>query len=219
MDPITTAILGAIAASTSKLVSRGLEDAYAGLKTLIMNRYGRRSEVAQAVRAVEEEPEKDELREWLKEEIAGIGADRDFDIYNAALRVRDEVEALPGGKRIIQVVQGGGMVAGRDIRADRGSTIIGRDQHNWFAESAPHIPRTAIGWILGVPAFIAIMAGFLIFGLSLVDVIMNPPDINSPEFADVPEGFGIGFLLLIVGFVVGAIGSAIDAALSSRSKR
>jgi hypothetical protein len=221
MDPITTAILAALSAFATKRAGEALEGAYSTLVTAIRRKFGANSNLLQAVQAVEEDPKDDELRNWLKEEIDAAGAARDAKIKNAAEHVIEEVRGLRGGQRIIRVAQDGGVIIEGNVHVDHGSTFAGRDiitdqsRNTYTSEPSAYIPQTPIGWILGIPALICILAGFLVFFFSLGDAMGSSSGPSDETFSDA----GFAFKLIIVGFVVGAIATGIDKTLGSRRKK
>jgi hypothetical protein len=100
MDPITTAILAALA----KLAEPAIKDAYDGLKAIIKRKFGARHEVVHAVESLEEKPDSVGRREMLKTEIVGSGAAVDAEILAAARSLLKNVEKQPGGKQVVQQI-------------------------------------------------------------------------------------------------------------------
>ena len=105
MDPVTTAILGALAAGglagLNDMVGKAVGDAYAGLKSLIGRRAGH-EDVSKAFAEVEAKPASAGRRATLEEEITAAGLDRDEEVLAAA---RDLIERLGGAAAAGQVVQ------------------------------------------------------------------------------------------------------------------
>ena len=87
MEPVTTAIVAAIAAGVARGaggVGEGLlGDAYAALKAVLLRKFGG-SDLANAVDELEARPESDGRQQVLAEEVAGSGADRDPELLAAA---------------------------------------------------------------------------------------------------------------------------------------
>jgi hypothetical protein len=103
MDPISTAILAGLA----KLAEPAIRDAYKGLKSVIVKKFGAHHEVVQAVENVEEKPDSSGRRETLKEEIASSKAEADAEIVAAAWALLQKLQEQPGGQQIIhQIVTG-----------------------------------------------------------------------------------------------------------------
>jgi hypothetical protein len=88
MDPITTAIVAALAAG---LVSSVVKDAYAGLKSLITHKLGSESEVAKSINDLEANPKSRGRAIVLSEQVAETQAASDADIMAAVNKL---VEAL-----------------------------------------------------------------------------------------------------------------------------
>lgn len=80
MDPVTTAITAALA----NLGATAVKDAYAGLKELLVRKFGATSGVAEAVGGVEARPESDARKAVLAEEMVAARAGDDEEIAHAA---------------------------------------------------------------------------------------------------------------------------------------
>src|SRR5262245_16819512 len=103
MDPITLAIIGALA----KLSDNVIMDAYTALKAAIAHKCGVDSDLAKAVENVEKKPDSAGRKETLKEEVAAAKADYDPDLLKAAENLIAELKNLPDGQTIInQTVTG-----------------------------------------------------------------------------------------------------------------
>jgi hypothetical protein len=117
MDPISTAILAGLA----KLAEPAIKDAYEGLKSIIIKKFGPHHEVVKAVESVEKKPDSSGRRETLREEIDGSKADSDAEILAAARTLLEKLQQQPGGQETIhQVVTGN-----RNIFTGRGDIHIG----------------------------------------------------------------------------------------------
>lgn len=110
MDPITTAIVAAIAAGAitgvTKVGEQAIVDAYSKLKELLKKKFGPKSEAIKAVKALEANPKSAARKEVVKEEIAAAKADQDPELLQAAQALLKSVKALPGGMQIIQTAIG-----------------------------------------------------------------------------------------------------------------
>ncbi|MFL5539719.1 MAG: hypothetical protein ACJ8J0_12040 [Longimicrobiaceae bacterium] len=107
MDPITTAITAALA----HLGAAAVKDAYAGLKALLVRKFGADSKVTEAVDGVEARPESEGRKAVLAEELAAAGAGDDEEIVRAARALAAAVEAHGGpAVSVQQNVQGDGNV-------------------------------------------------------------------------------------------------------------
>jgi hypothetical protein len=121
MDPVTTAIVAALAAGVAsgapKVVAQAIGDAYNGLKAVLKKKFGENSDMVKAADNLEAKPEgvgrKDQLAEAVKE----VKADQDPEILKAAQAVLDQIKAQPGGEQHIQNAIGSYIA-----QADRGGT-------------------------------------------------------------------------------------------------
>lgn len=117
MDPITTAILAALAAGAADIGKKVIPDAYEGLKALIRRKFGSESELAQAVDKLEKNPNSAGRKETLREEVQTVKADQDPEILAAAQALLEQIKSQPGGEQHIQMAIGSYIA-----QADRGST-------------------------------------------------------------------------------------------------
>jgi histidinol dehydrogenase len=107
MDPITTAITAALA----HLGASAVKDAYAGLKALLVRKFGAESRVAEAVDGVEARPDSEGRKTVLAEELAAARAADDEEIIRAAGALAAAVEAQGGpAVSVQQTVHGDGNV-------------------------------------------------------------------------------------------------------------
>jgi len=110
MDPITAAILAALAAGAvsgaTKVGEQVVSDAYAKLKELLGKKFGAKSKVVKAVKDLEANPKSAARKEVVKEEVAAAKADQDKELLQAAQALIKSVKALPGGIQIIQTAIG-----------------------------------------------------------------------------------------------------------------
>jgi hypothetical protein len=106
MDPITTAIIAAIAAGVTKVGEQFVVDAYAKLKELLEKKFGGKSKVVKAVKDLEANPKSAARKEVVKEEVAAVKADKDNELLQVAQALIKSIKALPGGTQIIQTAIG-----------------------------------------------------------------------------------------------------------------
>lgn len=108
MDPITTAIIAALAAGAvagaTDVGKQAIADAYAGLKAVIQHKWGAQSELAQAVDSLESNPDSPGRQEVLAEEVATAQADQDADVV-AALHALQEKLTSHGDERIQRMLR------------------------------------------------------------------------------------------------------------------
>lgn len=103
MEPVSTAMIAALGMLTEKVV----QDAYAGLKSLLVKKFGNESELVATADALEKHPDSTGRRETLKEEIAAAHADSDDEIIAAARALIEAIKSQPGGEQTItQTVTG-----------------------------------------------------------------------------------------------------------------
>jgi hypothetical protein len=91
MDPITTAIVAALPALATEMVSSGIKDAYAGLKSIIARKFGATSTVSKSVEALEANPKSKGQAMVLSEHVEEAKATSDTEIMAAVSKL---VEAL-----------------------------------------------------------------------------------------------------------------------------
>ena len=110
MDPITTAIVAAIAAGTvagaSKIGEQAIVDSYAKLKDLLKRKFGTKSEVVKAVKSLETKPDSLARKQVVAEEVTAVRADQDLELLQAAQALLEIIKTKPGGGQFIQTAIG-----------------------------------------------------------------------------------------------------------------
>jgi len=110
MDPVTTAILAALAAGAiggiTEMSKTAITDAYQKLKGLLVNKFGTKSKVVTAVEDLEEEHDSKGRQLTLQEQIAKVKADQDQELVQAAQVLLRELRSQPGGEQHIQSIVG-----------------------------------------------------------------------------------------------------------------
>ena len=105
MEPVTTAILAAIAAGAAKsaggVAEKGLVDAYNGLKALLQRKFGSESRLAKAVDDLEAKPESEARKGVVREEAAEAKANENAELVRVAQTLLDQLKAQPGGQTIL----------------------------------------------------------------------------------------------------------------------
>src|ERR1035441_2510258 len=90
MDPITAAIIAALAAGAASgatdLAKKAVGDAYDGLKGLIQRKFGGTSEVAKAMEGLQANPTSEGKKLVLDEEVKAAKVSSDPDVASAADR-------------------------------------------------------------------------------------------------------------------------------------
>ena len=105
MDPITTALLAALA----KLGEPAVRDAYEGLKAAIVRKFGSKPALAEAIAGAEAKPESAGRREVLREELSEADVASDAELVAQAQALLEALKAHPAGQQSIhQVVHGNG---------------------------------------------------------------------------------------------------------------
>lgn len=103
MDPITLAIVGALA----KLSEIVIKDGYDALKSALSKKFGAASDLSKAIENVEKKPNSRGRKETLQEEVSVLKADKDPELVKLAEALLNKIQDLPGGKNIVsQTVTG-----------------------------------------------------------------------------------------------------------------
>jgi hypothetical protein len=121
MDPITTAIVAALAAGAAsgatEIGKQALVDAYGALKAALKKKFGPDSDLADAMHKLEQKPDSAGRKALLQEEVAASQADQDADLLAAAQALLEQIKTRPGGEQHIQQATGSYIA-----QADRGGT-------------------------------------------------------------------------------------------------
>lgn len=88
MDPITTAIVAALA-NLSKDV---IKDSYSALKTALKNKFGAESDLVDAVEGLEKKPDSDGRKAMVQEEIETAKVNEDKEIIQLAEELLKKLE-------------------------------------------------------------------------------------------------------------------------------
>ena len=100
MDPITLAIVGALA----KVGEEAIKDAYHALKAAIKAKFGSKSELVKAVDSLEKQPASAGRKETLHEEVVSAKADKDPELLKAANQILTRINS--GQINVSQTVTG-----------------------------------------------------------------------------------------------------------------
>ena len=118
MDPVTTAILAALAAGTiggvTEVSKTAIIDAYQKLKDLLVNKFGAKSKVVTAVDDLEEEHDSKGRQLTLQEQIAKVKAGQDQELVQAAQILLRELRTQPGGEQHTQNAIGSSIAQASD---------------------------------------------------------------------------------------------------------
>jgi disulfide oxidoreductase YuzD len=99
MDPITTAIIAALAAG----VTQGtVSDLYNGLKQLIKTKYCNRNDLIISIEKLEQKPKSNARQMELQEQIEENQLNEDINIVDLAKKLMDEIKSSGDEKHIMQ---------------------------------------------------------------------------------------------------------------------
>lgn len=97
MDPITTAIVAAIAATSSSAI----KDSYLALKALLKKKFGEKSDLVEAVNKLEAKPQSEARKSTVQEEVEAVKANDDPEIVQLAQDLLGKIKEQPGGQQVI----------------------------------------------------------------------------------------------------------------------
>lgn len=121
MDPISTAIIAAVAAGAvsdaTDVAKKGIVDAYKAIKKVIQSKFGAENKVTKAITELENAPKSQGQQMVLTEQVAKVKADQDADIVSVAENLLEKIKQVPGAGQHIMNAQGNYIA-----QADRGST-------------------------------------------------------------------------------------------------
>jgi hypothetical protein len=116
MDPVSV-IVSAIAmgASTALKATAGdvIKDSYRAFKELLLRKYGKHGDTAEAVEKLEKNPESQPRKDVLKEELTNAGAHKDQEVVDKSTELLKVLESKsPGvtGGMVGQINAAGGKV-------------------------------------------------------------------------------------------------------------
>lgn len=108
METLTAAIMAAL----GNLGVKAVGDAYEGVKALVLRKFGAESDLADALKKLEKQPDAQWRQDALQGEAEAAGADKDEEIIKAAQALLDAVKAQPGGGVKISVTGDGNIFSG-----------------------------------------------------------------------------------------------------------
>ena len=97
MDPITTAIVAAIAAVSSSAI----KDSYSALKALLKKKFGEKSDLVEAVNKLEAKPQSEARKATVQEEVEAVKANDDSEVVQLAQSLLEKLKEHPEGQQVI----------------------------------------------------------------------------------------------------------------------
>ena len=97
MDPITTAIIAALA----NLSKDAIKDSYNALKSALKKKFGSQSDLVDAVDKLEKKPDSEGRKAMLQEEVEIAKVNDHSDIIQLAQDLLNKIKEQPGGQQII----------------------------------------------------------------------------------------------------------------------
>ena len=101
MDPITTAIVAALA----NLSKDAIQDGYGALKAALKKKFGSESDLVDAVDKLEKKSDSEGRKATLQEEVEIAKVNDDPNIIRLAQDLLDKIKEQPGGQQIINQTQ------------------------------------------------------------------------------------------------------------------
>ena len=114
MDPITTAIVAALA----NLSKDAIKDSYGALKLALKKKIGSESDLVDAIDNLEKKPDSEGRKISVQEEVEMAKVNDDPDIIRFAQDLLNKIKEQPDGKQIISQTQTNlvsGVTVGRDF--------------------------------------------------------------------------------------------------------
>jgi hypothetical protein len=106
MDPLTilaTALVTGAAEKLKPTAGKAVEEAYNGLKALLLRKFGDRQDVGDALEDVERKPDSEGHKMVLEEELASAGAHKDEELLAAAKALLEQADPQGGQKGKYQI--------------------------------------------------------------------------------------------------------------------
>ncbi len=131
MDPISIialALVAGAAASAKDVAAQAVKDGYAGLKALVMRKFGSKGDVQAAVDQAEKKPDSEARQAVLKEELQAAGADQDEEVVKLAqslVELLKQHDAPSVATYSAQVIGSGAIAQGDEAMAGgQGSAVV-----------------------------------------------------------------------------------------------
>ncbi|MCI5126775.1 MAG: hypothetical protein D3925_20415 [Candidatus Electrothrix sp. AR5] len=128
MEPVITTIAAAVAlgaaAALKDTASKAVVDAYAGLKTLIQDRYKKNKDVTDAVDYLVKKPKAEGRRQELSKALQYAGANKDAELVQAAEAVLAAVKKQPGGEDAVRQIINQQVIGSGNIFSGTGNVTV-----------------------------------------------------------------------------------------------
>jgi hypothetical protein len=125
---IVAAVVAGAVAATKDVAAQVVKDGYAGLKALIVRKFGADSDVADAVEGVEKRPDSKGRQETLKEELETAQAAQDPEVVQQAQALLDLLKEHGLAPSYHAEVHGSGAIAqDGSVAAGAGGVAVGGD--------------------------------------------------------------------------------------------
>ena len=98
MDPLTTAIVAALA---SDLTKTAIKNSYNALKNALKKKFGSESDLVEAVNGLEKKPDSEGRKATLQEEVENAKVNDDPEIIQLAQDLLAQLKEQPGGQQVI----------------------------------------------------------------------------------------------------------------------
>ena len=97
MDPITTAIVAAVAGISSSAI----KDGYNALKSALKKKFGEKSDLVDAIDGLEKKPDSEGRKATVQEEVEIAKVNDDPDLIRLAQDLLHKLKEQPGGQQVI----------------------------------------------------------------------------------------------------------------------
>ena len=131
MEPVSMIVAAVVAGAvtaTKDVAAQAVRDGYAGLKALIVRKFGEDSDVVDAVNGVEKKPDSKGRQETLKEELEAAQAGQDPEVVGQAQAVLDLLKEHGLAPSYYAELHGSGAIAqgeGAVAAGERGVAVGG----------------------------------------------------------------------------------------------